>query len=78
MNNDGSVELRADRTLAELIVHAADDMVASPLKDAKTGDSVTQNSSTKFVTVTERMNLGNFSTRYPFLYQEGIAFDRKR
>ena len=75
MNPDGTVEIRTDRTLAELVVHMADDMVASPLKDVKTGDFVTKNSTTKFVTVAERMDLGNFESRYPFLYQEGIAFD---
>jgi hypothetical protein len=75
MNPDGTVDIRTDRTLAELIVHAADDMVASPLKDAKTGDFITKNTTTKFVTVSERMDLGNFENRYPFLYEEGIAFD---
>lgn len=56
-------------TLGEMVVHLADDSVASPLPGK------TQNTETKLVTVGERMKLGNFPTRYPFLYKEGFGFD---
>lgn len=64
---NGSVVLNSDRTLAEMIVHLADDMTFSPLPGTK-GD-------TKFVTVKERMEGSNFKDRYPFLYKEGLGFD---
>lgn len=74
-DSSGKISLRQNVTFAEMIVHLADDMVASPLKDLKTGELITKNSSTKFVTAAERIDLSNFKNRYPFLYIEGIAFD---
>lgn len=71
----GKISLRQNVTFAEMVVHLADDMVSSPLKDLKTGELITKNSSTKYVTALERIDLSNFKDRYPFLYTEGIAFD---
>lgn len=64
---NGNVILNSDRTLAEMIVHLADDMTFSPLPGTK-GD-------TKFVTTKERMDGSKFLERYPFLYKEGLGFD---
>ncbi len=76
LNDQDEPVLHQDKTLSEMIVHLADDMVASPLKDRKTGGLLTKNSGTQFVSTAKRMDLGNFSSRYTFLYQEGIAFDQ--
>lgn len=68
LQEDGGSALRQDLTLHEMIVHLADDMVASPLPGQ------TQNTDTRLVTIDERMMLGNFSERYPFLFVEGFGF----
>ncbi len=65
----GKVVLKADAPLKDMVVHIADDMVASPL----TGQ--TDHSETLLVTVAERMALCKFPIRYPFLYKEGFGFD---
>ena len=69
LDNQGEPMLTPTLTPEELVVHLADDMVASPLPGK------TKNTETKLVTITERMELGNFPTRYPFIYQEGFGFD---
>lgn len=61
--------LEPTATLEEMVVHLADDSVASPLPGK------TKNTETKLVTVKERMDLGNFPERYPFMYKEGFGFD---
>lgn len=75
LDKNNEPALHQDKTLSEMIVHLADDMVASPLKDLKTGELLTKNADTQFVSTAKRMDLGNFSLRYNFMYQEGIAFD---
>ncbi|MFA6533779.1 MAG: hypothetical protein WCT37_01255 [Patescibacteria group bacterium] len=70
LNADNQAVLRPDKTFEEMLVHLADDMTASPLPG-----SVDE---TQFVTVRERMALGDFKNRYPFLYQEGLGFDADR
>jgi len=75
LNDSGEIELNPDRSYAEMIVHLADDMTASPLKHFKTGKLLTKNDKTVLCTVKERMDLCKFEERYPFLYQEGFGFD---
>lgn len=77
LDNNGVPSLQKGKTLAEMIVHLADDMVASPLRDRATGELLTKNTNTEFVTVAKRQENGNFPSRYPFLYKEGIAFDQE-
>jgi hypothetical protein len=69
LNEHGEPVLKPTATLGEMVVHLADDSVASPLPGK------TKNTETKLVTVGERMELGNFPARYPFLYKEGFGFD---
>lgn len=75
IDENGKVILNPDVSIEDMVVHLSDDMVASPLKDNKTQEFVTKNTETKFVTVEERTVLGNFKTRYPWLYKEGFGFD---
>ncbi|MBC7498180.1 hypothetical protein H7170_00890 [Candidatus Gracilibacteria bacterium] len=62
---DGEVVLNPERTLAEMIVHIADDMTHSPNPDIDNATIVTN--------FEERARLGKFQERYSFLWQEGLA-----
>lgn len=69
LDGQGEPVLKPTVTLEEMVVHLSDDSVASPLSGK------TKNTETKLVTTAERMDLGNFPIRYPFLYKEGFGFD---
>lgn len=61
----GKIFLNLGRTLAEMIVHIADDMTHSSLWKAT--------ETTQFVSIEDRARLGRFSARYPFLWNEGFS-----
>ncbi len=61
----GKISLNLERTLAEMIVHIADDMTHSSLWKAT--------ETTQFVSIEDRARLGRFSARYPFLWNEGFS-----
>ncbi len=69
IDENGMLCLKQDVPLKDMVVHIADDMVASPLPGQ------TDHTETKLVTVQERMKMCHFITRYPFLYKEGLGFD---
>jgi HD superfamily phosphohydrolase YqeK len=62
---DGEVVLNRERTLAEMIVHIADDMTHSPNPDMDNPTIVTN--------FEERARLWKFQERYSFLWQEWLA-----
>lgn len=66
---EGHLILNHNRTLAEKIVHLADDMTYTPLVDEG------QTAETSYLTVEERMKASDFPNRYAFLYKEGFGFD---
>lgn len=68
LNENNEPILKKNLTFEEKIVHLADDLTASPSQEK------TINDETKFVTFAERMDLGNFSQKYPFLFKEGFGF----
>ncbi len=59
---DGNFLLNPERTLVEMIVHIADDMVHSPNPDIENPTIITN--------LTGRARLGKFSVRYAFLWEE--------
>ena len=67
-----AVGLNEDRTLAEKIVHIADDMTYSRLPHR--GEDVKWEQ-TSYVPCDERMRLSDFPRRYPNLYIGGLGFD---
>lgn len=69
IDNEGNVILNPDRTIADMIIHIADDMTFSPMDNPDT---------TSFVTTSERMTLAEFPRRYPKLYTQGFGFDSNR
>lgn len=69
IDESGRLCLKRDVPLKDMVVHIADDMVASPLPGQ------TDHTETKLVTVEERMEMCKFPMRYKFLYTEGLGFD---
>lgn len=67
---DGNPVLDTTDNIADLIVHLADDMTFTPIVSA---GEVAQ---TSYLTSAERMKASNFPNRYPFLYVEGLGFDK--
>lgn len=70
MLSDGIPSLEPDR-FAEKIIHLADDMTSTsiPLPGERP--------LTVYLTPWERMVASDFPNRYPFLWKEGLAFDRQ-
>jgi hypothetical protein len=69
LNEKGEPSLNPKRTLAEKIVHLADDMTYTPV--ANKGEHPV----TSYLTASERMVASDFPNRYKFLYKEGFGFD---
>jgi hypothetical protein len=69
IDEDGKVSLRSDLTVAQLVVHLADDMTASPLPG--------EEGPTRFLTFKERSEAGKFKERYPSFYQKKFGFDEE-
>ena len=63
--DNGVVTLNADRSLAEMIVHIASDMVGA--KNPKNDDYTPEIQISSF---TERAKYANFPKQYPFLFRE--------
>jgi hypothetical protein len=68
---EGEPVLDTNRSLADMIVHLADDMTFTPIVNAG------EKAPTSYLTVEERMEASDFPNRYAFLYQEGFGFDKE-
>ncbi len=68
---DGNPTLKTKDKLPEMIVHLADDMTHTPI--VKAGEVA----DTFYLTTPERMEAGDFSNKYGWMYKQGFGFDQE-